>query len=84
MPLKITYPQYRKYPNEKSFFKIISPTQFEEIQILGNKTTLHYFDAKILPDKNFVYDLTFNFSDHWIECDAQEYELLRERGSDCF
>ena len=58
----ITYPQYRKYSNNKAFFKIISPDKFEEIQVLGDKISLHIFEAKILPDRNYIADLTFNFS----------------------
>jgi len=74
----ITYPQYRKYSNNKSFFKIISPEKFEEIQVLGKKKTLHRFEAKILPDRNFIYDLTFDYKTNWILCDLSEYEELRK------
>ena len=73
----ITYPQYRKYCNNKSFFKILSATRFEEIQILGAKKTLHNFDAKILPDRNFIYDLTFDYKKHWLLCQETEYEDLK-------
>ena len=76
---KITYPQYRKYSNGKSFFKIISKDKFEEIQVLGNNITLHLFDAKILPDRNYIYDLTHNYKVHWVICGAKEYEDLKMR-----
>ena len=75
---KITYPQYRKYSNNKSFFKIISETEFEEIQVLGIKTTIHAFKAKILPDRNYIYDLIHNYKAHWIKCSPEEYELLKK------
>lgn len=55
------YPQYRKYKNNKSYFKIISAIEFEEIQVFNNSFTLHYFEAKILPDRNFINDLTFEY-----------------------
>jgi hypothetical protein len=71
------YPQYRKYSNNKSFYKILSPNQFEEIQILGNKRTIHYFEAKILPDRNYIDDLTFNYENHWVICSEEEYEEIR-------
>ncbi len=74
---KITYPQYRKYSNNKSFFKILSPSNFEEIQVLGTKKSLHKFEAKILPDRNFIYDLTFDYHKHWEICDQLEYENLK-------
>ena len=75
----ITYPQYRKYPNGKSFFKILSSSKFEEIQILGDKITLHQFDAKILPDRNYIYDLTFDYEKHWELYEAEKYEALKNR-----
>jgi len=78
MNLSITYPQYRKYSNGKSYFKIISKNEFEEIQILGNKKTLHLFKAKILPDRNYIYDLTFDYQNYWVVCDKEEYEKLKE------
>ena len=75
----ITYPQYRKYSNNKAFFKIISPDKFEEIQVLGNKISLHIFEAKILPDRNYIADLTFNFKAYWEVCDKSEYDQLRAK-----
>jgi len=75
---KITYPLYRKYSNNKTYFKIISETEFEEIQILGSKKTILFFEAKILPDRNYIYDLTFNYKTHWLLSDSQEYEALKK------
>ena len=72
-----TYPQYRKYKNNKSYFKVISSEIFEEIQVLGSKKTIHTFEAKILPDRNYIFDLTFNYQNHWIICNESEYEFLR-------
>ena len=75
---KITYPQYRKYANNKSYFKIISSELFEEIQLLGSKKTIHIFEAKILPDRNYIADLTFNYEEHWVICKKNEYESLKK------
>ena len=58
----MTYPQYRKYHNNKGYFKIISPIEWEEIQVVGTKYILHQFVVKIMPDRNFIYDMTF---DRW-------------------
>lgn len=73
-----TFPLYRKYSNNKSYFKIISESKFEEIQVLGNKITLHIFEVKILPDRNYIYDLIYNYANHWVICDATEYEQLKQ------
>ncbi len=75
---KVTYPQYRKYPNNKSYFKILSPEKFEEIQVLGKTKTLHFFEAKILPDRNYIIDLTFNYEKYWVICEESEYEKLKK------
>ena len=78
---KTIYPLYRKYINNKSFFKVTAPEKFEEIQVLGSKTTLHFFNTKILPDRNYIYDLTFNYKKNWIDCTEEEYESLKESAS---
>ena len=75
----IKYPQYRKYNNNKSFYKIISSEKFEEIQVFGNKITFYNFEAKILPDKNYIYDLTFNYKKYWVVCEESEFESLKEK-----
>ena len=71
---KITYPQYRKYSHGRTYFKIISAEEFEEIQIIGEKATIHHFVAKILPDRNYIHDLTFDYEKHWEVCAEAEYE----------
>jgi hypothetical protein len=75
----IAYPQYRKYPHGRTFFKIISSSEFEELQFLGGECTVHHFVAKILPDRNYIYDLTFDFEKHWKVIDEAEYEAARRK-----
>lgn len=77
MKTNITYPLYRKYNHGKAYFKVISEDEFEEIQLLGSKITLHHFKAKILPDRNYISDLTFDYHNHWEAIEADEYEALR-------
>jgi hypothetical protein len=76
---KVTYPLYRKYSNGKSFFKVISETEFEEIQVLGDKISIHHFETKILPDRNYISDLTYNYEEHWEVCEKEEFEALKLR-----
>lgn len=73
----ITYPQFRKYPHNKTYFKIISPEKWEELHITGNKCIVHSFVAKILPDRNYVYDLTFDYERHWLKIEEEEYGKIR-------
>jgi len=69
----IEYPQYRKYHNGKSYFKIISPGEMEEIQLMGNSFSKHLITAKILPDRNFIYDLTFDYEKYCVKIEEEEY-----------
>lgn len=75
---KIQYPQYRKYLNGKSYFKIVSPDEVEELQMIGDKFIFHIIKAKILPDRNFIYDITFDYKTNWVEITEEEYNRKKE------
>jgi hypothetical protein len=78
--MEAIYPQYRKYPNNKSYFKILSATAWEEIQVIGKKHILHNFTVKIMPDRNFIHDMTFDYQNNWEVITEKEYE---EQHSKC-
>lgn len=71
--MEIKYPQYRKYKNNKSFFKITSDKEWEEIQIVGSKAILNQFTVKIMPDRNFIQDMTFDYKENWDVISEEEY-----------
>ncbi len=73
----MNYPQYRKYKNNKSFFKISSPETVEEIQKIGDKYIVHKLTAKILPDRNFISDMLFDYTDNWDLITEDEYISFR-------
>ena len=75
----VNYPQYRKFPTNKAYFKIISETQWEEIQVIGKKYLLHSFTVKILPDRNYIHDLTFDYHNNWVEIPSNEYEEIKRK-----
>lgn len=77
--MKITYPQFRKYPNNKAYFKIISETRWEEIQVVGSKYILHEFTVKIMPDRNFIYDMTFDYKNNWEVIDENVYDSIKKK-----
>ncbi|MCB0410492.1 MAG: hypothetical protein KDD29_09760 [Flavobacteriales bacterium] len=79
MKNEISFPVFRKYKNQKSFFKIISQTEFEEIKLFGAKGELHSFSAKILPDRNYIYDMLYNYTDYWDESDENEFNLIKSK-----
>lgn len=71
------FPQYRKYPNEKHFFKIISKDEFEEIAVMGSHYSIHHKVAKILPDRNLILDMLTHFGDHYLLSEEKEYEAVK-------
>ncbi len=77
MQTSITYPQYRKYLNGHNFFKIISDKEWEEIQVMGSKYSIHQFKVSIFPDRNYLYDMTFDYEKNWVAIDNAEYEKIK-------
>jgi hypothetical protein len=73
------YPQYRKYPNNKGYFKIISDKEWEEIQVIGSKYLLHHFTVSILPDRHFINDMTFDYENSWIRIEEEEYLAIKNK-----
>ena len=79
--MEINYPQFRKYKNNKSFFKITSEKEWEEIQIIGSKFILNQFTVKIMPDRNFIQDMTFDYKVNWDVISEEEYFSHRNKCS---
>lgn len=79
MKQNVIYPLYRKYSHGRTYFKVISESEWEEVQVMGNKYSIHQFKATILPDRNYIHDLTFDFKSNWIEIDEKEYEHVKKK-----
>ncbi|MGE0561729.1 MAG: hypothetical protein AB7O47_07930 [Flavobacteriales bacterium] len=77
----VKYPQFRKYKNNQSYFKIVSKTSFEEIKREGDLWKLYSFEAKILPDRNFIYDMTFDYENYWEAINAEEFEKIKAKSN---
>jgi hypothetical protein len=75
---KISFPQYRKYPHKKTFFRIISTDFFEELNIIGSYYTLRFFKAEILPDRVFMEDMIQNKNGYWELSDEKEFNEILE------
>lgn len=69
---------YRKYKNGASYFKVISPRLFEEVQMIGTKKIIRQTEAKLFPEKNFVRDLVYNYSQMAYEIAEAEYERIKQ------
>lgn len=65
-----TFPVYRKYSNNKNYFKIINDNEFIEISVIGKQVIIKKTEAKIYPDKLFISDL--------IQCSLSILEISEE------
>jgi len=74
----MNFPVYRKYANNLSFFKIISPDSFEELKVTGNYYSIIIIHAKILPERNFIEDMLKNENGNWVEIGENEFENTME------
>ncbi len=74
MPKNHPFPQYRKYKNNKHFFKIMSDHEFEEISFIGKKKLISTTIAKILPDRNLIADLLNDIGNTAEIITFEEYE----------
>ena len=78
MKKELEFPIYRKYSNNHAYFKVISKDFFEEVKKAPKGYSLHTFEVKILPDRNFINDLIANLELHWIEITEGEYEGVKK------
>lgn len=74
----IQFPQYRKYSNNKNFFKIISPKEFEEIQVIGSKKLHRKVIATQFPEMNLIIDLVTLANEFILKSDEIEYEGMKK------
>jgi len=72
-PENTKFPQYRRYKNGHSYFKILSLTEFEEIKIVGDKRIKQHVVASQYPEKVFINDLLFNYAGFAAEIGEKEY-----------
>jgi hypothetical protein len=80
-PEVIHFPIYRKYNNNKRFYKIINSREFEELQIIGSKTRVNHVLATQFPEFSFINDLIGNYSAFATEITEEEYLDCKNRTS---
>jgi hypothetical protein len=73
----IHFPVYRKYKNNKSYFKIINPRLFEEIQVIGSKRIVTEIEARLYPEMMFIRDLVYDYAKMANEISEAEYVAQR-------
>lgn len=67
------FPQYRRYKNKQSYFKILSNEEFVEYKLTANKLESHRFTVKILPDRNYLQDMLHNYQPYWEVVSEDEF-----------
>ncbi|MDP2387858.1 MAG: hypothetical protein Q8M29_15905 [Bacteroidota bacterium] len=72
----IHFPQYRKYSNNKNYFKIYSAHEFEEVQVIGTKHIRRSVKAIQFPEKNLIIDLLLLKHENILVINRKEYEKL--------
>ncbi len=75
MDKNIQFPQYRRYKNGLSYFKILSINQFEEIRIVGSQRVINHIEAKQYPEKVFIIDLLFKYEEFAEEISEEDYKI---------
>ena len=73
---ELSYPIYRKRKNDKSFYKIISFNQFEEIQKMGSKLLFYSFTMSQYPDIFFIMNMISMKDYQYEEILYEEWNLL--------
>jgi len=64
------FPQYRKYKNIETYFKIISEKEFVELSLFGNKFVKHSIEAKQYPEILRIKDM--------LNCEEGTWEVVEE------
>lgn len=71
------FPQYRKLPNNKAFYRINSDRDFEELQVLGSKVLRYHHEAKQYPEILRIMAM-LACEEPFVQSDVNEFEgLLR-------
>lgn len=72
------FPIYRRYKNEKSYFKILDEHTFIEYKVNINRLESHHFEAKILPERNYIQDMLYDYEPHWEVIDEATFKAFLE------
>ncbi len=74
----MNFPVYRCYKNRKTYFKILNPREFEEVQVIGSFKKIRTIQAEQFPEQVFIRDLLLNFSEMALEISETEYNRVAQ------
>ena len=70
------FPLYRKYMNNKVFFKIISLQIFDELSVTSSGVSLQIITANIHPDRVRIQDMIDNRGGYWLKSSENEWNKV--------
>lgn len=68
------FPQYRKYSNNRSWFKILDESSFEELIISGKNYNVKSFKVLTFVDRNMMMDMLADNGKNWMVITGADYE----------
>ncbi len=72
------FPVFRKYTNNKNYFKVINSNKFIEISVIGKQVILKKTEAKIYPDKLFISEL-INCNQSILNISEEEFSIIEKQ-----
>ena len=72
------FPQYRKLPNNKAFYRINSNRDFDEVQVLGSKVLRYHSDAKQYPEILRIMSM-MDCEEPFVHADVDEFDGYNKR-----
>ena len=78
----MTYPVFRKYIDENTFFKIANESEFQEIKRMGNYFSVTDIICKIHPERMFLNDLVQMNYETIAASSEGEYDQMFEKWSE--
>jgi hypothetical protein len=74
MAKEFSFPVFRKYAGNRSYFRIDSLENYTELKIWGRSYRVISFTAKLYPDRLFIADMLEMKAGSWVASNAGEFE----------
>jgi hypothetical protein len=74
----MSFPQYRKYPDNRAFFKVISEIEFEEISFIGTKQIIQNIVATTYAEMLYISDMINNPENIYRIINKDEYNSVKK------
>ena len=72
----MVFPIYRKYKNNKSYFRIISENEVEELKLVGKGYILFKITSTQLPERNLIQDMIYDYEANWESITEEEFRTI--------